>query len=273
MDGGAKADRDRLSLLLGGAALGLTLSKVVQLPTQQFGLEVLGSPLGVQLSTSWLLTLFVVGLVIAGTQSLLEGHPLATGRARMAAHWILPAMTSLMAGALLAGIEEPLIWMATMVALVALLGVVVVNEYHSLDPAAAGRMGRRVLVAAVSYSLALGFLSLVYGARLRTLVAGPVVWLVCGLLAVRLLWGAADRPGQVGLYGAVIGLVMAQCVWIVGYWSIRPLAAGTILLLCFYVLTGVVQAAWEGRLGRRALVDYGLTAMLAVVVVLILGPG
>ena len=273
MDGPAVVDRDRLSLLLGGAALGLTLGKLVQLPTQQFGLQVLGSPLGVQLSTSWLMTLFVVGLVVAGAQSLLDGHPLATGRARMAVHWILPAMTSLIAGALLAGIEALLLWAPAMVVAVALLGVVAVNEFHSVDPLQAGRMGRRVVVAAVSYSLALGFLTLVVGARLRTLVAAPVVFLACGLLAVRLLWGAERRPVQVALYGALTGLVMAQCVWVLGYWSIQPLSAGTILLLVFYILTGVVQGAWEERLGRRALVEYGLTAALAVVVVLVLGPG
>jgi hypothetical protein len=272
MDGAPPADRDRLSLLLGGAALGFTLSKVVQLPTQQFGLQVLGSPLGVRLSTSWLMTLFVVGLVVAGVQSLLGVHPLAAGRGPMVIHWILPAVASLMAGALLAQIEQLLVWVPVMVTAVILLGLVTVNEYGSIDPAVAGRTGSQILVAAFAYSLALAFLTVLCGARLRTLIAAPVVLLVSGLLAARLLWDANRRPGQIALYAGLVGLVIAQCTWVLGYWPLPALSGGTILLLVFYVLTGLAQGVWQVRLGRRALVEYSLTAIFAVIVVLVLGP-
>jgi hypothetical protein len=272
MDGAPPADRDRLSLLLGGAALGFTLSKVVQLPTQQFGLQVLGSPLGVRLSTSWLMTLFVVGLVIAGVQSFLDVHPQAPGRGQMVVHWILPAVTSLMAGALLAQIEQLLAWVPVMVAAVILLGVVIVNEYRSVDPAVAGRAGSQILTAAFAYSLALAFLTVLYGARLRTLVATPVVLLVSALLAARLLWDATRQPGRIALYAGLIGLVIAECVWVLGYWSLPSLSGGTILLLIFYVATGLARSGWQPRLGRRALIEYGLTAIFAVIIVLLLGP-
>lgn len=273
MNAAPPLNRDRLSLLTGGAALGLVLSRVVQLPTQQFGFQVFGSPLGVRLSSSSLMTLFVVGLVITGVQSLLEGHPLATGRTRTAIHWILPALTALMAGVLLAGIEPLVTWMAATLAAVVVLGLVAVNEYRSLDQAVAGRVGSQVLVAAIAYCLALGFLSVVYGARLRTLVAGPAVLLTCGLLAVRLLWSPGRQPARILLYAAVIGLIMAQCAWVLGYWSIAPLSGGTILLLVFYALTGVAQGSWKEHPGRRALLEYGLTALIAVVVALVLRPG
>jgi hypothetical protein len=272
MDGASPAKRDRLSLVLGGAALGFTLSKVVQLPTQQFGLQVLGSPLGVNLSTSWLMTLFVVGLVVAGVQSLLDVHPLATGRIKMVVHWILPAITALMAGALLAQIQQLLVWVPVMVSAVILLGLVTVNEYRSVDPAAAGRASSQILVAAFAYSLALAFLTVLYGARLRTLVAAPVAFVVSGLLAARLLWATVRRPQKILSYAAVIGLVIAQSGWALGYWSLPPLSGGTILLLLFYVLTGLAQSAWQPIPGRRALVEYSLTTLLAAIVVLILGP-
>jgi hypothetical protein len=271
MDGAPSADRDRLSLLLGGAALGFTLSRVVQLPTQQFGLQVLGSALGVRLSTSWLMTVFVVGLVVAGVQSLLDVHPVATGRGRMAVHWILPAVTALMVGALLAQIEQLLVWVPVMVAAVILLGLVTVNELRSVDPSVAGRPGSQILTAAFAYSLALAFFTVLYGARLRTLVTVPVVLVVSGLLAARLLWDRERRPGQIALYAAIVGLAIAQCVWVLGYWSLPPLSGGTILLLIFYVLTGLARGAWHAQLGRRALVEYSLTTMLAVIVVLVLG--
>jgi hypothetical protein len=177
-----------------------------------------------------------------------------------------------MAGAVLARIEDLVLWIAVMMTALLLLGLITVNEYRSIDPSVTGHATRKILVTAVVYSLALGFLIVLYSARLRTLIAAPLAFVVCGLLAVRLLWTSSRQPRRIGLYGAIVGVAMAQCVWILGYWTIPPLSGGTLLLLVFYVLTGVAQGVWEARLGRRALVEYGLTALLAVVIVLALGP-
>jgi hypothetical protein len=156
---------------------------------------------------------------------------------------------------------------------VILLGLVAAVEYRSIDPGVAARGTTQILVTAFAYSLALGLLALLYGARLRTLVAAPAVFLTSSLLAIRLLWSPDRRPRRIALYGGVIGLVVAQCAWVLGYWSIPALSGATILLLIFYILTGVAQIVWEPQSGPRALLEYTFTTLLAVLVVLILGPG
>jgi len=256
--------------LLGGAAVGFTLSKIIQLPTHQLGFDVLGSQLGVELSTSWLSAVFIVGLVITGAHSLFRDHPLyRQGQVRYTfIFWILSALTALVTGASLARVESTQAWLSVMVGGIILLGVVTANEFKLLDPSKLERPGVQLFAAIVVYTLALALLTLIYATRTRALLAGPAAFAVSSLLTVRFLWNTIQQPRRIAFYGGITGLIMSQAVWALNYWRMEPLAGGLLLLLIFYVVTGIEQQFLLDQMSRRVLIEYGVVVSVAAVVIL-----
>ncbi len=258
-------DTDRLSVLLGGAAVGFTLSRVVQLPAQRIGIQALGSQLGLELTTTWWVTAFVVGLTIVGCRLLFVSHPLhGRGQAVAAAiHWILPGETALVSGAVLAQLDHIQVWLPTLLASIAILGLVIASEYRCLDPAQRSRPAEQLLSAIIIYGLALILLNLLLAARARALLSVPAALVTIGLLVVRLLWNSTPNPRQALLYGGVMGLLLSQAVWALNYLLVSPLTGSMLLLLVLYVTTGLVQQSIVGRLNRRTFIELGAAALVA----------
>jgi hypothetical protein len=266
-----RIDRDRLSILLGGVGVCLILSRISQLPTQRYGIQALGSQLGVELSTHWFMTALAVGLVVAQGRLVLLDHPLCRG-GQAFVFSILPALTALVVGALLSRMEGFQSWLLTMVAGMVVLGVVTTSEFRSLEPSELVRPGARLLAATLVYAIALILLTLISTAGLRALLAGPAVFVVTSLLTVRFLWSTEHRSGRVALYSGIIGLVMAQVIWALNYWRISPVSSGLLLLMIFYVATGTVQQSLRGLMSRRVLVEHGVVAVATMAVILSLNP-
>jgi hypothetical protein len=251
-------------------AVGFTLSKVIQVPTRQIGMDVLGSPLGVQLSTAWLIVIFSVGLVITGIFSLFRLHPaVSKGKTRQTyVFWILPGFTVLTSGVLLAHTEVIQAWLLLIAGAIILLRIVVENEFRSLDLDEPGQSAERLLVKGLVYFLFLTCAMLVYATRARTLLVAPAVGAGSGLLSMRLFWRPMRKTHRVILYGGVLGLMMSQVVWAINYWQIPSLSGGLLLLLFFYVATNVVEQSMLGRMSGRVLVEYGVIALIAAVAIL-----
>lgn len=261
-------DRDRLSVLLGGVAIGLALGALIQLPTRRVGLNVLGSRLGVDLSTPWMVTAFAVGLAVAGAHAVLDPHP-HYRKGNPTISWILPGLTALVTGALLAQTESMRSWLAVMVLGIVALGLVTANEYRSLDPSERERSAVDLVTASAVYGLALALLVLICAARSRTLLSGPAVFAVSGLLSLRLFWSTGQRLRRAVFYGGIIGLIMSQAMWALNYWIIGSLPGGLLLLLIFYLATGITHQSLLNQMSRRVLIEYGTITLAAAAVVLI----
>lgn len=271
MEARPEINPDRLSLLLGGAAVGFTLCRVIQLPVRQVELMVLGSPLGVTLSTTWWMTLFVVGLVVAGVQAIYAGHPTTGGRlGRSVVYWILPALTALAIAVLLDRVEFIAWWLLLMAAGVLLLGVVITNEYASLDRGQHQRPAVPLISTSVAYGLVFCLLTLVYLSRQRALLALPSTWILGTLLALRLFWFTGESPGRILLYAGVVGLGLSQAIWALNYWGLEWLRSGLARLLVFYLLAGIGQQALQNRIDRRVLLEYGAITLIACAAVFLL---
>jgi hypothetical protein len=261
-------DRDRLSVLLGGVAIGLALGALIQLPTRRVGLNVFGSRLGVDLSTPWMVTAFAVGLAVAGAHAVLDPHP-HYRKGDPTISWILPGLTALVTGALLAQTESMRSWLAVMVLGIVALGLVTANEYRSLDPSERERSAVDLVTASAVYGLALALLVLICAARSRTLLSGPAVFAVSGLLSLRLFWSTGQQLRRAVFYGGIIGLIVSQAMWALNYWIIRPLPGGLLLLLIFYLATGITHQSLLNQMSRRVLIEYGAITLAAAAVVLI----
>ena len=117
-------------------------------------------------------------------------------------------------------------------------------------------LGVRIVV----YALALLLIVLLYSTKERALVIAPPI----GILAAAVTWyllgdSEVDSKRRL-LLSAGSGVIVAELTWALGYWSTRPLIGSSVLWLCVYVLSGVIEAGANNTLDRRVGLEYGLVA-------------
>ena len=114
----------------------------------------------------------------------------------------------------------------------------------------------------------------VYQTGARSLLSGSLVAFTALLLAVELLRTTTERVGLTLGYGVTIGLVLGEVTWALNYWKLLPdLTGGLLLLLIFYLLTGIAQQGLQGRLTRRVWAEFAFFALVALILIALVGPG
>jgi hypothetical protein len=130
----------------------------------------------------------------------------------------------------------------------------------------------RLSLNAWAYLVALIIFVLIYSAKARSLISATGVSLVSALLALEFLRSAGRGFGRTALYAAIAGLCTGEIIWAMNYWRISGVTGGLILLLGFYVFTGLANQQLRSRLTRRVLVEYAVVALVGLVVLLRFGP-
>lgn len=254
--------------------LGLLLSTVLHLPPWSHEIMVLGSPLTVRVTETGMMAVLLLGIVCAGTDTIVRAHP----RARRIegsysfVTWTIPALTTVLAVLLLARVETLVYRLAAAVGVGLMLIVLISAEYVTIDPADRRYLGARLLLNAWAYLLALVSFILIYTPRARSLVSATAVTLVSALLALELLRGAGRGFGRTALYALIAGLATGEIVWAMNYMRLSGITGGLLLLLGFYLATGLANQQLQGRLTRRTLLEYGAVALLGLFVLLHWGP-
>lgn len=267
-------DRDRMSVLVGTIVLGFALTRLIELPDRFVGAVVLGSPLGIEISTTTVMLALITALAATGMESLARSHPSAASGTRIGRfalgsllHAIQPALAALLLGLQLSQIQPPTAWWLGLAAVALLIALIFAAEYLAVDPTLRqGAMG--LTLSALNILLALASFIAIYATRGRSLLTATAAALVSGLLALRLLWGSGQPLRQALVYAGVIGLALGQCLWALNYWRATPLLAGLLLVLIYYAMTGIVQQYERGVLNRRVLAEFGLVALAGLVIIL-----
>jgi hypothetical protein len=267
---------DRVSVVVGGILVGIVLLLVLDVPPRVFQFTPLGTPLTVQVTGLWVVSALLVGLACAGTEAVVRTHPsVRRGIIRYTfPGWILPALTTLAVTLYLPRSPDLLGWLVGMAIGGALLACLILMNYRLLD-GAAQRVARTVLRLS-AYPLALVLFTAIYRTRLRSLVTATAVTLVAFLLALGIL---LDRPlrdrsmGRILLYSGIIGLMLGETTWALNYWQANALTVGVLLMLLFYVLTGIVREYIRGSADRQTLAEFLAVAALGIWIVLRYGPG
>jgi hypothetical protein len=266
--------RERASVLATLVVLGLILATFLQFPTWTYQLRVLGSPLTIRLTQTGLMAALLVAITCAGTDSIVRSHP--TARRIEARYtfvtWALPALTVLLAAVLLPQAPTRLYRLTGYILTGLLLILIVSAEYYTVDPSDRLYLSARLLLNAWAYFLALVVFVLIYSAKARSLVSATAVTLVSALLALEFLRSAGRGFGRTALYAGIAGLCTGEIVWAMNYWRVRGITGGLILLLGFYVATGLANQQLQRRLTRRVLIEYALVALIGLAVLLRFGP-
>lgn len=268
-------DRDRLSVLSGALVLGLALGRFLETPVRPVAVNVLGSPLGINLSANTVLLWITVGLGATAVESLVRSHPLARqgqlGRSVM--HWITPALLALGLAAWLLAFENVGVWTAGVLVCAILVPPALAVEYANVDPESRARpvvrWGERALIYVVAFLL----FSRIYDLHVRALLSSPAVFGLATLLAARYLWFEAGSARQAFVYGGTAGLLLGLFTWAVNYWRLTAMQGGLLLLLGFYALVGLIQGNLAGRFGRPLLLEYGIVLLVGLLIVVLMGLG
>ncbi len=268
-----RLNRDRLSVLIALILLTSVLFRFVQLPQVTRRFHLLGSPLEVNLTGTGLLVVLVGGLAAMGARYILAAHPDAPDRLPrpLVFSWVLPGLMGGMAAYLVELAPTEVVWAGGLLLAMLLIGLTVAAEFAALSPrhpaATRARLGLNVL----AYLLALLFFYLIYRTRARSLVTATEITLVAFLIALDLLGVAETRATRVVLYAGIVGLLVGEATWALNYWRLDNWTASLLLLLFFYLATGITQQYLLDRLKPAVLLEFGLVTASVLTLVLILG--
>ncbi|MGQ9467169.1 MAG: DUF5656 family protein [Anaerolineae bacterium] len=268
-----RLNRDRLSVLIALILLTSVLFRFVQLPQVTRRFHPLGSPLEVNLTGEGLLVVLVAGLAAMGARYILAAHPDAPDHLPRPLYfsWVLPGLLGGMIAYLVELAPTEVVWGGGLLLALLLIGLAVAAEFAALSPrhpaATRARLGLNIL----AYLLALVFFFLIYRTRARSLVTATEVTLVAFLVALDLLGVAETGAARAVLYSAVVGLVVGEATWALNYWRLDNWTASLLLLLFFYLATGIAQQYLLDRLKPAVLLEFGLVTAAVLALVLVLG--
>ena len=273
----AIAPLDRLSLLTSLVLVGLTLSLILDLPSQRVEFSILGSAASFTISGYWIIAVLLAALTAAGVNSIARTHP----RVHLGETpyifilWILPAVIVTTATMILSLADVRVFGVYEMIGVAlagAFLVAVVIGEYITIDLSDRWYSAARLGVNLAVYLAALILFATIYSWKLRSLYSSTAIGFAAGLLALELFRGSESDFGRTWLYAAVVGLSMGEIVWALNYWNLSGFIGGAFLLIFFYAFTGIVQQFLWNRLNKIVFAEFTMIAVGAMALLLWLRP-
>jgi hypothetical protein len=269
-------DLDRLSAVSATLLLALASARLIEAPLRHYELPVLGSPLGLTVTTTTVLYLLVAGLAAAGMHWLLskDGAYVRQLRSEIA-FWLLPALAGVGLLAWLASLDELGAWMLAMLAAAILVPLAFVVELAASaaatgsNPEARWQAWARPLLI---HLLALLVAYALVAARLRLLAGGPLLFGFITLLAARHFWEQLGAIQSSLLYGTVAGLLLVQFYWLLNQLPLSNLRAAALLLLVFYLIAGLLLQLVGGGWRPRLAGEYAVVGLLVAVLIFLFVP-
>ncbi|MFZ1769157.1 MAG: hypothetical protein WAU00_08170 [Caldilinea sp.] len=268
--------QDRISVMTWVLVFGFGLSLLLKIPATVIGFRALGSPTSVEFSATTVLAIVLAVAASAGTESLIRLHPKrqANRLGLTWAYWALPAAISIITVVLLPSIPTRLLQVAVILFSGLLLTIAFFSLYATVERGQPGFRRARLWLDALAYGAALLLFLFVYQSRTRSLLSGTMVTVTAMLLAIELLRTSTNETRHVLMYSVVVGLLLGEVTWALNYWPLLPgLTGGLLLLLSFYLAVGIALQGLQGRLTRRVLVEFAFFAIIALILIVVFGPG
>lgn len=234
------------------------------------------------ITVSWLLIASLVVITSTGADVFIRGHPqmrmrelptLNLGVVKLEVapgFWILPSFTIIAPFAffrLFSSNVQQIVFILALATAGILLLVALLGQHYALDRRPEVSHPARLALQGITLLMGFGVFSAIDYAGLRTLYSAALVGLTGASLSYALFHWALLRR-DVPILAVLVGLTLAEATWAVNYWAASFLYGGALLLVIFYVMTGVLQSDLEGTLSRRIFWEYGLLGggLLATVV-------
>ena len=218
----------------------------------------------------WIL-LLTTAMVALGTDGLVKSHP----------HWIdlrpidsivytfLPALAVLGAGLFIDHAVDSYARQGAAIAGGIVVGLVAFGEFQTVDPTGRLYGPFRVLMAVASYLVAFSLFTVIYSRDFDVPFAAAFVSAVSALLAMELLRESRILGRSSLLVGISIGLTLGEFRAALYFYPLDGLLAGALLLIAFYLATGIIHHILDRDLDMGVAGEYVVvTAVAATAVVL-----
>jgi hypothetical protein len=248
---------------------GLPRTATIPLLAAAYGLG-LALFLAVEPTKPWIL-LVVVGLAGLGTDGILRREAPAglRGAADTAPFLFVPVLFALAAGLFLEEIVHGYWAVPAAIGASGLLAAAVYGACASVVVDHPSYSEGRLILNVVTYLSAFGFYAVVYAFDIDLLPAAFAVGLFSLLLAVELFREAETDAYRALVFSGAIGLVVAEGRWALYFLPLEGFLAAVLLLLVFYLATGLVQHHLTGTLNRRIAGEFSIVSAVGIAVVVI----
>ncbi len=242
------ANFHQLAILASVSLLGLWLSLFLQPPA------------------AWIITGILTGVVCVSTDRMMRAHPQFRLLAPTfpPALWILPALLSLGSVLFFRLVEGDALKIGGLAASVVLLTIVVVSQYHSINPADRRFGLARFFLHITTYIVAAGFYIAIFQKDLGPLSTASGIGFITLLLSLELFRENAGDAAKAWLYAAVVALILSQIAFAMDFLPLDQLAASIISLLAFYLFTGIVLNHFAHRLTKGTVVEFTVVAAIGL---------
>lgn len=257
-------DPDRLSLLAATILLAYALARFVNMPGRELAIQLPGIYLSVQVNVRTFVALLVAGLTATGADWLFHDHPGLKNRRSTVEHWLLPALTAWVIGLPL--LQAPLgpVWWFGFALGGAVLMLVLVAEYITIDPEDVRHPLGAAGLTAVSFALYLALIVALRFAEIRLFLMLPALAFAAGLVSLRTL--RLRMPGKwPAVQAGVVAILVAQLGAALHYWPLAPVPYGLAILGPAYAITSLIAGLADGEPLRQAVIEP------AIVLVVVLG--
>lgn len=259
--------RQHLSTLTALLLLTFFLVRFVELPTLQIHFALLGLLFEFELNTSFFLLTLAALLAATGSDWLIHTHPEVPARKITPEAWVIPGLAALGTGAILIQLPSgPALGVGLILTALLLIGVLVA-EFIVQDPDDPRHDRTALGLTAMAYLLLVGSLFAMRAADLRAVIATPLTFGACFIVAWRQYRLAALLQGAIG-HAALFSLLTSQIAWALHYWPMNPLQESLILSLLIYLGCNIGIANLRDELDRSRAIELLSIGVVAMVLVL-----
>jgi hypothetical protein len=251
---------ERLSTLAAGILLVYTLSRFITIPDQVFSFQFLGIFLKFNFNTRTLVVFMVICLSASGADWMLRDHP-ALKNSNTFKHWLLPTLTAWVIGFPLFRLPLGLFWWASIIMGGALLVIVLVCEYITVDPNDIRQPIAATLLTAVSFAIYLILCFFIHYVGVRLVLILPTIFLASGLVSIRTL-NLRLREKWAFSEAGIIALISCQFAAGLHYWPISAFSYSLAVLGLTYALTSLMGNLADSEPLPQAVVEPALVVLV-----------
>lgn len=262
-----------MGVITGALLLALALSRFLQMPARPLNLARLGMDATLPVSSGLLIGCIIVGMAVSGVMSLVYSHPRARQEPIDASYMytIVPALWSLALALALPQVENPVLWGIALLGGGLVFALLLFLEYGAVARSQTRSFAWQWTFMVCVHLTAVTILVVVHAQHLGGLATGLLAGLTMFLLATRYFWSNAGNPADALIYGSMTAILMGQMAWALNAWPLSSLRAGLLLFVLFYVLVGLIQQQRLRQFSARIGLEYGGVALVAVLLILLLG--
>lgn len=173
----------------------------------------------------------------------------------------------------------PEVWLSRITILffyaIGLYAVLLVENIYTISASRTIQLVRAAQAVGFLMTLVTGFLfyDAIFSFRLAAFINAPMVGLISFWLILPALWSVDLQEGiehKIIYYSLILAWVMTQASFLISFWPLSISAVSLFLVAALYVLLGVVQNHFSGRLFEKTLKEYLRVGVVVLIIIFFL---